>query len=51
MRQALPVLGAVSVLAGFTGAQFRLLVQRAHACLLLNLLGLGVLAVLVLAER
>ncbi len=40
----------MSVLAGFAGAQFSRLAQRAYASLVLNRLGSGDLAVLALAE-
>ena len=51
MSQLLQVLGALMVLAGYTLAQFRILDQRSHAYLLLNLVGSAVLAVLAAEER
>jgi len=49
--QVLQVVGAVLVLAGFAGAQAKLLDQRSYAYLLLNLVGSGVLAVLAFEDR
>lgn len=51
MDQALQVVGALMVLAGFALAQFRLLDQRSYPYLLLNLVGSAILAVLALDQR
>lgn len=51
MAQMLQVLGAVLVLAGFVGAQYRLLSPQSTPYLLLNLVGSGLLAALALAGR
>ena len=51
MAQLIQVAGALMVLAGFAGAQFRVLDQRSYAYLLLNLVGSIVLAVLAYIEQ
>ena len=51
MSQALQIVGALMVLAGFALAQFRLLDQRSISYLLLNLVGSAILAVLAWEER
>lgn len=45
------VFGALLVLAGFALAQFRVLDDASYPYLLLNLLGLAILALLALADR
>ncbi len=51
MSQALQVLGAVLILAGYAAAQLRLLNQNSYPSLLLNLVGSAILAVLAAEER
>ena len=51
MAQSLQILGAVMVLAGFAGTQFKLLDQRSYPYLLLNLIGSAIVAILAFAER
>ena len=51
MSRLLQILGALMVLAGFALAQGRVLDQRSYACLLLNLFGSTILAVLAFEER
>lgn len=51
MGQVLQVVGAILILAGYAGAQFRLLDQQSYAYLLLNLVGSAILAVLAYEER
>lgn len=51
MAQLIQIAGALMMLAGFAGAQFRLLDQRSYTCLVLNLIGSAVLAVLAYVER
>ena len=51
MAQALQILGAVMVLAGFAGAQFKFLDQRSYPYLLLNLIGSSILTVLTFEDR
>ena len=51
MSQWLQVFGALLVLVGFAGAQFRVLDARSYPYLLLNLVGAAILAVLAYLER
>lgn len=51
MAQLIQIVGALMVLAGFAGAQFRMLDQRSYAYLVLNLIGGAVLGVLAYLER
>jgi hypothetical protein len=51
MGQALQVLGAVLILAGYALAQGRALDPRSYPYLLLNLIGSALLTVLAFAER
>lgn len=51
MGQLLQIVGALLVLTGFAGAQFRFLSQKSYTYLILNLIGSTVLAVLALEER
>jgi hypothetical protein len=51
MSQLLQIAGALLVLAGFAGAQVKLLDQRSYPYLLLNLVGSAVLAVLALQDH
>jgi hypothetical protein len=46
MDQWLQILGALMVLAGFAGAQLRMLPQDSYRYLLLNLVGSAILAML-----
>ena len=50
MEQAIQIVGALLVLAGFAGAQIGRLDQRSIAYLVLNLIGSAVLAVLAAIE-
>lgn len=51
MDQIIQVIGALLILAGFAGSQFRLLDPRSLSYLLLNLVGSAILAVLALLDR
>ena len=46
MTQAIQIVGALCVLAGFAGAQFGALRTESHTYLLLNLIGSAILAAL-----
>ena len=51
MGQLLQILGALMVLAGFAGAQFRVLHPQSYPYLLLNLIGSAILALLAYEEQ
>ncbi len=51
MDQWLQILGALMVLAGFAGAQFRVLHPQSYPHLLLNLIGSAILALLAYEEQ
>ncbi|HEX2350549.1 MAG TPA: hypothetical protein VHI51_19090 [Ktedonobacterales bacterium] len=51
MGQALQVVGALMVLAGFVGAQFKLIRQQSYVYFLLNLVGSATLAVLAFEQQ
>ncbi|MDQ3553867.1 MAG: hypothetical protein M3395_05610 [Chloroflexota bacterium] len=51
MEQVVQVIGALLVLSGFAGAQFRILTTDSRPYLLLNLVGAAVLAVLAFYEQ
>jgi Na+/H+ antiporter NhaD/arsenite permease-like protein len=51
MGQWLQILGALMVLVGFAGAQFRVLHPQSYPYLLLNLIGSAILALLAYEEQ
>ncbi len=51
MDQWLQILGALMVLAGFAGAQFRVLHPQSYPYLILNLIGSAILALLAYEEQ
>jgi hypothetical protein len=51
MGQLIQLVGAILVLAGYVGAQLRVLHPRSFLYLIVNLLGSAVLAVLAFQER
>ncbi len=51
MGERLQVVGAIPILAGYAAAQFRLLDQQSYTYLLLNFVGLAILALLAYEER
>jgi hypothetical protein len=51
VAQAIQIVGALAILAGFAAAQFGLLTPRSYAYLILNLVGAAVLTVLAYREE
>jgi hypothetical protein len=45
MAEAIQIVGAIAILAGFALAQFGVVDQRSYSYLVLNLVGAGILAV------